>query len=559
MGAWYTARVSPRTRWLLLLLGIALAFAAIFQMPQWMRMRSPLWRGVPVEINADEGSYLARVQEGLTGRPALAAEAFVGDPAIVGAQFATIEQIYGVIFAPTGWRAATVMQVADSIVPPLIFLALVWFFSLCGFSRRAALAASVFFVLHQYYNLGRPIHQRDSLLLELLALCALLRGLAGGWGWSLLGGALMGLLIGDTFWGWSFVWLWWGMLLAAEAATWLRASGTERAGAFRRVQRLLLAGSAGLVAGSPFLWRLWSLTQEPLFDVAKFRSGMHASHLPQSWPYAAAFFLMAAGAIATVRLSRGSGATDRLRKLRPAFVTVLAAAAASHQQIVHGVTFHFTSHYLSALVLGAIAAVLLFHALRTRWMAVAALGAAVYLAATGWDGRYGVQQIRVSASEFSKQHLASALPALDSLPRVRVLSDQETSTFIAGATRHDVVFSVYLKNVLLTNEELAERYCAQRLPLPPEERRIAEQPQLIYPDAVSVYRSDPSVRAREVRTVEEACARLDADPAAALKTFGVDYVFWNETQEPRWDLRRLRTPLEKVAADDGWSLWKVAP
>ncbi len=60
-------------------------------MPQLLHMNSPLYKGISVQLNSDEPIYLARVQESLSGRPELAAEAFTGHPGLLGTQVAFIE------------------------------------------------------------------------------------------------------------------------------------------------------------------------------------------------------------------------------------------------------------------------------------------------------------------------------------------------------------------------------------------------------------------------------------------------------------------------------------
>jgi hypothetical protein len=129
--------------------------------------------------------------------------------------------------------------------------------------------------------------------------------------------------------------------------------------------------------------------------------------------------------------------------------------------------------------------------------------------------------------------------------------------FIAGFTKHDVVYDLYLKNVLLSHQAIAERYCVTQLALPPSEWKIAERQHLIYPDANSAFKNDPSVREREVAMVQEACTRLSKDPQAALQKFGVQYVLWDKKRQPAWDLKRLKVALEEVGNEEGWLLWKI--
>lgn len=279
---------------------------------------------------------------------------------------------------------------------------------------------------------------------------------------------------------------------------------------------------------------------------------MHPGRAPESLVYSILFLTMVAGVLAAQWRHPA-----RLAPYRFAVITILTATIAIHQQAVHGIIFNFVSHYLYGLLTAAIAVLLLTWTLRLRTLLIAGLAAAVYVAAVAYDGRWVVSQFTPVPQRFNEQHFATLLPVLDAMPRVRILSDPATSAFIAGSTHHDVVYSVYLKNVLMPHEEIAERYCLTQAALPPELRHIAEQEHLVYPDAVSAFADDPSVREREVAMVLAACAAIDQDPGAALERFGIDYVLWDEQRQPAWDVMRLQVPLTKQVQGEGWSLWKI--
>jgi hypothetical protein len=321
-----------------------------------------------------------------------------------------------------------------------------------------------------------------------------------------------------------------------------------------RLGWLLLFGAVGVLAGSPFVFHLLSLSHDPLYAEAVFRSGIHPSHLPESWAYSILFFAMAAGIL--IALVRHPAF---LRPFRYAIVTVLAGFVALNQQIIHGQVFMFASHYLFALILAAIISLLLSvrFVRSSHWLLLSLVASAIYLAAIGYDGRYVLTQNTAKAGDFRTQHFASALPVLDRMPRTTILSDSDTSLFLAGATKHDVVYALYLKNVLISHEELARRYCLSVLAAPPSAWHIAAQPLLLWPDADGAYKNDPSVRQREVRLVTQACTAMDSDPKAALHAFGVRYILWDTQQHPQWDLRRLKVSLTKTASGEGWELWKV--
>ncbi len=548
-------------RWTVILTVSCLAIAVFMQLPQLIHMLDARYRGIPVILNSDEYVYLARVEEALTGRPGQAAEAFIGDPHILGAQPALIERIEGELFSFTGWRASTVLQIMDSVIPPLLFLVLWWFLRFCGFSRLEAFVGAGVFIVLELYNLNRPVNQRTSFLLTVLALLGIIAGLERRWYWGVLGGAITGMLLGVYFWSWTYAVPWLGLLFLWELMKWMR---TQRNQTNQKIQRremresrwtrLLLFGVIALIAATPFALDLRHLMQSPFYQEAVFRSGIHPSRLPESWIYSMLFFSMTAGVLV--------GLLRRYEILQPykyAIVTVVTAFVILNQQVIDGVVFMYASHYLFFLILGAIVALLLSYRFwkREKILALSGITALVYLIAIGYDGRFLITQMTPKAADFQEEHLATLLPILDAMPRARILTDPDTSLFIAGASKHDVVYALYLKNLLLSNEEIAQRYCSEQLPLDPKFRDISHQAWLIYPDADSAYANDPSVRAREVRMVEDACAALDKNPPAALRKFGVEYVLWDEEREPRWNLSRLKVSLKKAGSGEGWSLWKI--
>ena len=535
----------------------ALCVAAQMQAPLLLHMSDPLFRGVLVQLNSDEDVYLAHLQESLSGRPEQSSEAIVGDPSLRGSHAGTLERIEGEIFRPTRLRAASVEQIMDSLIPPAIFLALILFFSLCGFSRWASFLGACAFVAIELYSLNRPVQPRGSFLILLLALSGIIAGLERSdfahrrrlWILGCIGGALLGILVGVYFWAWTFGWLWMGLLFLSAVAQWMKERSPEQ---LRRFERLCLFAAAGALAAAPALWELRTLVQQPFYVDAVFRSGMHAGRLPESWSYSILFALMMFGAL--------SAWWKDMRGRAPyAAITVITAFIAIHQQALHGTVFNFVSHYQFALVTAAICVILLWNASsagRKPAFVVSGLAALVYLGAIAYDGRHIVNQWTVRASRFDEQHFSTLLPVLDALPRATILSDPTSSLFVAASTRHDVVYTLYLKNVLMSHGEIAARFCTTQIPVAPIDRHL-EREQPIYPDADSAYSGDPSVAAREREMVKEACDAADRRPAQAVSAFHPGYVLWDERRHPEWSLQRLRTPLTKTASGSGWSLWSI--
>ena len=510
------------------------------QGPQFVHQLHPESEGILVNLNSDEDLYLARVQEALSGNREQASEGFVGDDDLVGTQSALIEKMYGSFFGWTGMNASEVFRVMDSVIPVLIFLGLFLFFQLCGFTRLQSLGGSSLFVLIELYGLSRPINLRASFLFMLLAL--ILVGLSLRRKSLMIGipaGILMGLLVGVYFWSWTFAWLALGIFFVWEVLEALKGKDSNYKFIFQ-------IGLIGLIVASPFILDLIALMQHPLYEFGEMRSGIVHSRVPESVPYSILFITMAVGVLIALKKDY-----RKVSKYKLPIVMILTSALFIHQQVVHGIVLVFVSHSIFSLLLGAICAVLLALKLKTGWLRISALAALVYIAALGYDGRYIFNQWKPNEGRFAQQHFVTLIPELDELPRSRILSDTATSSFIAGHTHHDIVYSIHLKNTLMTHEELAERFCMTQLAIPSEKRDWQGRRHLVHPES-----SDPSVKEWEKELVTSACERIDASPVTYLKKFGIDYIVWDKRNQPEWNLDRLRVDLKEIDRREGWSIWQ---
>lgn len=555
-------------RYTISLVGFSIFLAVIMQVPQWKHVQNPEYKGLLVELNSDEAIYLARVQESLSGRPEQSAEAFLGDSSVQGSQFAFIEKWYGNMFRFTGWNAAEVLQLMDSVIPVLIFLSLFFFLQLCGFEKKYALIGATIFCLCQLYNLSRPIHMRASFLLMLWSLIGVTAAYRRQWWGVLIGGGLLGLLVGVYVWSFVFAWMYWGILLCIALLEWMTPKKqstlqrfTHRISQFFHHRHffgfqiwhfLLMTGLIGGIAAIPAITQYITLVSHPLYAFAKFRSGIHPSHLPESFIYSGLFLVMTLGVVMTYIKHRSA-----MKRYIPVVALIITALVYMNQQVIHGHTFNFVSHGIFSLMLAAISVAVLPFLLRPKWLVVSAAAAAVYIAAITYDGRYIIKQWSVQESQFAQQHVASAIAVLNDMPRMRILSDPETSALIASHTKHDVLYSIYLKNTLMTHEEIALRYCLTQLPLPSALRRIKEEQHLVYPDAVSAFKGN--VREHEVALVTALCADLDLDPGSVMDTFGVTDILWNKVSEPDWNISRINKSLTLIQETDTWALYHITP
>jgi len=520
------------------------------QLPQLIAQLRPESRGVLIYINSDEPQYLARIEEVLTGRTEQAAQPYLGDPYVPGMHFALIEQAEGLLFRWTGWRAATVYQLMDSVVPVLLFLALWAFFRLCGFSRRRSLVGVLLFTLPLLYSLNRPIHPRTSFLLALstilLAILALERRRML---LALFSGILLGMLVGAYLWSWMFAWTYIVILTAWEIIAWVRLHPRPLFLQSRLAVLVVLLG-AGAAAATPFVANILLLMRHPFYEEVSFRQGVFLSHRPESWIYFALFLCMSLGVIDAARRH-----SEFIKEKKYALLMPVTALIVINQQMIHGHILAFTSHFTFVDTLGAVSALLLCSLFFSRRLLVPLLCSILFLGGITYDNRPILQRLMHPHAE-ENQQFASLVPLLDALPRSRILSSPGASSFVSSFTQHDVLYSIYLESALMSSEEIARRYCVMLLPLAPRQRDLANA-QVVWPDADAANRGT-DVREREVAILQRECAIADADPAATLRQFGVRYVLWDEKTMPQWDLERLKVKLKRVAGENGqWSLFSV--
>jgi hypothetical protein len=536
--------------WKTLIIASSIAIALIMQGPFLIHILNPAYKGVYVHLNSDEEIYLARIQEALTGNLNQVSEAFVGEEGMVGSQFALIELSLGMILRPVFDHSWVVLTIMDSVIPVLIFLVLIWFLSICGFTRLQSYAGSLILIATQLYNLNRPIHLRSSFLLMMLALTTLSLAYAKKRkGPTVIGGMLLGTLVGVYVWSWTFAWLWLGLMVIWNLVE--NFTKTDNRQPTTELKILLLSAIIGVIFALPFVFQTLSVMNHPLADVAVFRSGMRPGRLPESWIYSALFLTMIMGLIILLKKKY-----KELEPHRPAIVVVFTAFVVMHQQVIHGTVFNFVSHSIFSLLLAAIVVILLAWKFKSKILIIPALAAVLYISAIAYDGRWIIKQWNPSPENFASQHLSDLLSTLDEIPRARILSDRDTQSLITSHTHHDVVYSIYLKNILLSHKENAQRVCLTYLPLDPNLRNLEASRNLVYADALGAF-PDPKIREEELELVRNECSQVDKEPEKFLTQYGIDLVVWDEKRNPEWDLNRLKSELQIMERGEGWSVWKI--
>lgn len=533
---------------------LALVIGMLVAAPQLIHMHDARYQGIPLKFNADERSYQTHLQEALLGRNGQAGKGITrageGDPSF---HLSPVEEVEGILFGWTGMNAPEVFAVLDFVIPFFFMLVLIAFLKSCGLTRKESLIAAALFGLLQLGNLNRPVNQRESVMLALLALLCVQYARAGKWRWSILGGLVLGILVGTNVWAWMLAWCMWGVLLFLLLVT----------REWNEVRSLARTGVIGLVSASPFVWQMFSIRSHPAYEDTVERTGLIHWRLPESVPWSLCFAVMA-----------GCTAVYWIRKDRPkADLSIVALIASAfivfNQQLLHGFTLMFRAHLLFFLAIAAITVLIYnFRQLRQKntgkWNAsmlcLSTLASLTIVGALAYEGKKVFTQWRVYDSDFKDQHFASLLPVLESLPRSVILSDPETSVFMSASTKHDVVFTGYLQHTLITHKDLATAFCTTLLPLAPEERRLEPGNQLVIANGVGS-ELDPVKRRvieeRDVALAKDACNRLDTDPAQALQDAGVQYILWNEAERTDWDLERLHVRRKLVERGEGWSLWAV--
>lgn len=532
-------------RWKKILFGSVLVVAVLMQIPQLTHRFHPDSQDMLVQLNSDEYYYMPRVMEALSGRSYMAAEAITGDKSIIPLQGAFIESVYGLLFGWTGLRADAVLQLMDSIIPATLFLVMWWFFVLSGFSRTHALIGTVLFFILELYNLGRPIHQRASFLMVLLAMNLTIVGMSRTWLLGVVGGMMMGVLVGVYFWSWTFVWAWWGIVLGWELIEWLHTKHHDSSlkkwwhaltdgvkhfiphkhglheyqDRFTHWQWALIFGGVGLIFAYPAISHIVSISSHPLYEIAQERNEFIFSRAPESLVRSGLFAGMCLGLLVALYFYY-----RQLQKYKYAVAVVLAACVVLNQQIVHGIILQFSSHYLFPLVFAGVVCLMLTVQHGSKWLYISLTCSAIFLGGIAYDARYVFSQFVPQDSRFTEQHLVSARKVLEKYPRSNILSDEQSSLFIAGHTHHNVMYSPYLKHALFSNEELQRRKCFVHIF---DEQRSSE------------------------------CSKVLGVLPESIREESIQYILWDEKRFPNWNTQRLGLELEQVNGARGWSLWQV--
>lgn len=541
--------MSDRTRWLVLVLGFGMLFAVILQIPSMMDRHA---LGTRVHLPAETALTIARVREPLTGHLEQASEPLLGDSAVRGLRPVFFETAYGAALRGTGIEPQTILRVASSLIAFLLFVALWMFFRLAGFHRVPALVGALLFMIVQWQTTMRDPLLSAQTLLTLAAMAGLLMGLRHHSTFGLVGGFLLGTLIGTMPGAAVFAWAWWSILLMWLVGEWAYVRAHRSwALRFHRMFKAVLVP----------LWRLVRRQEQPFLPVRWHRMLLFGGvALLAAWPHVVEQVLIAQAPYYTDAIGRSTAVQESpwiMGLLFGVMVVCIGMALRTriHVLIAHQATVVTIATALLLLVLGlsdasvyplfaiaAICAVLLGATIRDAYFGITAFAGCAVLILGAWGGWNMAQRDTMASMIPAYEEMFSALPALDALPHSRILGDPATQLLVAAFTEHDVVYGTSLRDALLPNLELAERFCLSWLPAMPEERLVAIREEFLV---------------AEQRRVANTCGQVERFPRAYLIKFGVTHVLVDERSHPDWNLDRLGAARAEAARGEGWSLWKI--
>ncbi len=495
-------------------------------------------------ISTDDGHYHARVKAALLHRWGEVRNGVTGGehPAIGGPP-AIVETVVGGAFSWTTLKAPQVMMLLTIFLTPCIV------FLLCGLLRKSgmgewwSIVGMTAYLLVFMGPLQKPVNMSLSIPITVAALLTL------QWAYQsprlipvLVCGAIIGVLPAVYFWSWTFVW-------ASTAIFFLLHLFSVPGSTRKRAQTIALCSVLFLTSliSLPFLLdMLHSSKMDPNFAATALRSTIVLTHAIESIPRT---ILLTVLLFSTILLVRRSGSSSQQSWLLP-LAALLGIFVCMYQNVIHAVRFTFSSHYypfvcLAALLIGIWACA---HAKKGSLRFVVVGLASIFLLAGLWDYRSVWDIVRGEYYVRNIQHLSPALHNLDDGVRQTVLTDKTSAHMVTTWTDDDVVYTAYIKHLLISDEEYAERYCLSEMFSP-------AGPDLLWLSREVVETGDSAEIERRRAQFAAICAPVRQHPRTFLKKYGIDLILWNERLHPEWHIPSSYT-LRSRGTD--WSLW-VAP
>ena len=535
----YTLSMTERTRTLIHFF-IVMMLGLSFSLPHVLfslRAMEPVLLKI---TTTDDGHYLARVKAALLGRTNEVRNGVTGGhPPADGSAPALVELIVGTAFSWTKLKAPHVMLLLTVFLTPWVFLLLLNLLrSFVPWST--ALIGSVFYVTVFLSALQKPVNMSLSLPISIATIFVLWKNWREPKRWStLLSGILLGALPSVYFWSWTYIWSLFGWLFI------LHFCFSETSPLKTKRTKALLASSAiAVIVSLPFLIDLIASFQGGgIFTETAFRSTIIHSRGVESLPRAILISILVLCSIVLARKTR----KDIEHWILP-LASILGIATAMYQNLIHGIIFSFSSHFYPFLCLSALFVGVWAWSTSLRWARIVAGLASIFLVLGLWDfrsvwsvlaGNYYVRDIA---------HLRPVTMILDDGNRQTVLSDKVSSHMVTSWTDDDVVFTAYVKHMLVSDQEYVERYCLS-------EAFSQGGPDLQWLASEVVETKQEDLIAAKKIEFKSFCDPVLTDPQKFLKKYDVHFLLWNERLRPDFGIKIGSFRLQERGS--GWSLWRL--
>ncbi len=535
----YTADMTERTRtfihvFIVIMLGLSFSLPHILFS---LRATEPILMKI---TTTDDGHYLARVKAALLGRTNEVRNGVTGGhPPADGSAPALVELIVGTAFSWTGLKAPHVMLLLTVFLTPWVFFLLLHLLrSFVPWST--ALFGSLLYVTVFLSALQKPVNMSLSLPISIGTILVVWKNWKQPKLWlTLLSGIVLGALPTVYFWSWTYIWSLVGWLLILHFCF----SETSPLKTKRTKALLTSSAIAGFVS-LPFLIDLIASFQGGgIFAETAFRSTIIHSRSFESFPRAILIAILVLCSIVLARKTK-----KEIDHWILPLASILGIATAMYQNLIHGIIFSFSSHFYPFLCLSALFVGVWAWSTSLRWARIVAGLASIFLVLGLWDfrsvwsvlaGNYYVRDI---------VHLHPAIDILDNGNRETVLSDKVSSHMVTSWTDDDVVFTAYVKHMLVSDQEYVERYCLS-------EAFSQGGPDLQWLASEVVETKQEDLIAAKKIEFKSFCDPVLTDPQKFLKKYDVHFLLWNERLRPDFGIKIGSFRLQERGS--GWSLWRL--
>ncbi len=448
-----------RSHWVALCLAVLIGIITVLPQLLIIRALGTSWNGVYPEINDDERYYLARGQDVVDGHTHIAQPYLWEGKEQVALQFWVPDVLIAWSARITDVPLPVVFQIADVLLPAIIFLLLYALGYSVSRSKLLALTAAVVLHVGIYLSLfGRPISPQVTLpflLLFLWSLVRLVRSPHPRW----LEYVPLGVAFGLLFHVYTYYWTYAVVTIAAIGVLllWMRA--------WLHVRALIIACMCAFVIAIPYLLQLVAANGYPEYAETLRRVGMITTHMPSgilvtslSGVYALLWCVGVWQKIIPIdRVSAGW------------FAIVLSTGIVMNHHVITGQNLEFSSHYRWLGVIVFVFGILyLWSVCRTRFSQCARLTPLVAGVCIGVSLFNGVQlvyaQSQVTERIYAEQRFGNVLQWLRTeTPKDSVVfADPELSSLIPAFTSNNVFYASPALLHYMSNEEVRTRFLAQR-------------------------------------------------------------------------------------------------